>query len=282
MSNIGFLMQPRARFNDFIQLFGNSMNKSYRSLWNESLGAWVAASELTRAGGKRSGARVVAAVIVAAAAWGGLSGVASAAVIGAPVQAQDGNYSSGAASATGEDSTAVGAGSKASAQGTTAVGGAAKASAVNATGLVRQAAAGENVTVAKGLDGMAVDFTGTGTDGARKLIGVADGAVNATSREAVNGSQLNATNQNVAANTTAISSIDGRVTTNTNDIAALMNGSDTAVRQAGDHRRRRQCRSRYRQRGPGCNHRRQPSADQGHGHRGRHGHRFGRRCQRHP
>jgi hypothetical protein len=102
MSNIGFLMQPRARFNDFIQLFGNSMNKSYRSLWNESLGAWVAASELTRAGGKRSGARVVAAVIVAAAAWGGLSGVASAAVIGAPVQAQDGNYSSGAASATGE------------------------------------------------------------------------------------------------------------------------------------------------------------------------------------
>src|SRR5690554_3383185 len=31
------------------------MNKVYRSIWNESLGAWVAASELTSARGKRSG-----------------------------------------------------------------------------------------------------------------------------------------------------------------------------------------------------------------------------------
>ena len=30
------------------------MNKSYRSIWNEALGAWVAASELTSARGKRS------------------------------------------------------------------------------------------------------------------------------------------------------------------------------------------------------------------------------------
>ena len=37
------------------------MNKTYRSLWNESLGAWVAASEITSAGGKRSGTRVEAA-----------------------------------------------------------------------------------------------------------------------------------------------------------------------------------------------------------------------------
>ncbi|UVH58908.1 ESPR-type extended signal peptide-containing protein [Variovorax paradoxus] len=33
------------------------MNTTYRSLWNESLGAWVAASENTRACGKRSGSR---------------------------------------------------------------------------------------------------------------------------------------------------------------------------------------------------------------------------------
>lgn len=30
------------------------MNRTYRSIWNDSLGAWVAASEITSAGGKRS------------------------------------------------------------------------------------------------------------------------------------------------------------------------------------------------------------------------------------
>jgi hypothetical protein len=30
------------------------MNRSYRSIWNESLGAWVATSEVTKAKGKRS------------------------------------------------------------------------------------------------------------------------------------------------------------------------------------------------------------------------------------
>ena len=34
------------------------MNKSYRSVWNESLGAWVAVSELASAAGKRSTAKV--------------------------------------------------------------------------------------------------------------------------------------------------------------------------------------------------------------------------------
>ncbi|WP_408733010.1 ESPR domain-containing protein [Burkholderia cenocepacia] len=29
------------------------MNKSFKSIWNEALGAWVAASELDRARGKR-------------------------------------------------------------------------------------------------------------------------------------------------------------------------------------------------------------------------------------
>ncbi|RYG10537.1 MAG: hypothetical protein EON92_12460, partial [Burkholderiales bacterium] len=33
---------------------GNSMNKSYKSIWNEALGAWVAASELCKTRGKSS------------------------------------------------------------------------------------------------------------------------------------------------------------------------------------------------------------------------------------
>ncbi|MDQ0586255.1 ESPR domain-containing protein [Variovorax paradoxus] len=40
------------------------MNKSYRSIWNKSLGAWVAASEATKARGKRSsGGRAMVAVM---------------------------------------------------------------------------------------------------------------------------------------------------------------------------------------------------------------------------
>ena len=36
------------------------MNKSYRSIWNESLGAWVAVSEIETAKGKPAGASVAA------------------------------------------------------------------------------------------------------------------------------------------------------------------------------------------------------------------------------
>jgi outer membrane autotransporter protein len=42
------------------------MNTSHRSLWNSSLGAWVAVSEITRAGGKRSSGAAVALVLLGA------------------------------------------------------------------------------------------------------------------------------------------------------------------------------------------------------------------------
>ncbi|WP_081055076.1 YadA-like family protein [Burkholderia diffusa] len=64
-------------------------------------------------------------------------------------------------------------------------------------GLVQQASAGADVTVAGTKGGTAVDFTGA--DGARTLKGVANGAVNAASSEAVNGSQLHGTAASVAA-----------------------------------------------------------------------------------
>ncbi|WP_407945890.1 ESPR-type extended signal peptide-containing protein [Paraburkholderia metrosideri] len=98
------------------------MNKSYISVWNEALGSWVAASENTRARGKRSSSRVVAGIGIVAVVLSGVSGMALAAVITAPLQAQDGLYSTGAASATGGDSVAVGAGFTACQQGGTAVG----------------------------------------------------------------------------------------------------------------------------------------------------------------
>nr|WP_244107077.1 YadA-like family protein [Burkholderia cenocepacia] len=119
-------------------------------------------------------------------------------------------------------------------------------------GLVQQSAAGADITVGANTDGAAVDFTGT--TGARKLTGVDAGAVSASSRDAVNGSQLHGVSSSVASaigggsvvnadgsisapsftvgdgsggTTTvrsvggAVANLDGRVTTNEGDIASL-------------------------------------------------------------
>ncbi|WP_286655497.1 hypothetical protein [Variovorax saccharolyticus] len=64
-------------------------------------------------------------------------------------------------------------------------------------GLVQQAAAGANLTVGKATDGVAVDFADR--DGnTRTLKNVTAGAVNATSMDAVNGSQLYGVGDSVA------------------------------------------------------------------------------------
>jgi hypothetical protein len=62
-------------------------------------------------------------------------------------------------------------------------------------GLVQQADKDATVTVAKGTGGNKVDVSGTAGD--RVITGVANGAVTSGSKDAVNGSQLNATNQAV-------------------------------------------------------------------------------------
>jgi trimeric autotransporter adhesin len=72
-------------------------------------------------------------------------------------------------------------------------------------GLVQQAAAGADLTVASGLGGDTVDFTGTA--GTRKLTGVTAGTLSATSTDAVNGAQLFTTNQNVTQNSTDITNL---------------------------------------------------------------------------
>ena len=60
-------------------------------------------------------------------------------------------------------------------------------------GLVQQAGQDADITVAKDTGGSTVNVSGTSGD--RVVTGVADGAINATSKDAVNGSQLNMTNQ---------------------------------------------------------------------------------------
>ena len=114
-------------------------------------------------------------------------------------------------------------------------------------GLVQQAGADAAITVGKDTGGTSVNFKGT--DGERILTGVAAGAVTATSKDAINGSQLHAASTAVASalgggaavsadgsftppsyvvggskfNNVggALTDIDDRVTTNTGDIDGL-------------------------------------------------------------
>jgi autotransporter adhesin len=67
--------------------------------------------------------------------------------------------------------------------------------------------------------------------GERRIVNLAPGTISATSTDAVNGSQLFATNQNVATNAANIGSLQGQVTTNTSDIAA--NASNINALQTG-------------------------------------------------
>nr|WP_275797756.1 YadA family autotransporter adhesin [Ralstonia solanacearum] len=104
------------------------------------------------------------------------------------------------------------------------------------TGLVQQSAAGKDITVAKDLDGGVVDFTGTNLSTsetfARKLTGLADGALSASSTDAVTGKQLYTTNQNLAetnknlsANTTNISNLQNTVNNISSGSAGLVQQS---------------------------------------------------------
>ncbi|EIF29679.1 hemagglutinin-like protein, partial [Burkholderia sp. Ch1-1] len=91
-------------------------------------------------------------------------------------------------------------------------------------GLVQQDAVSRNITVAKDSDGTVVDFTGTA--GTRKLTGLSAGDLSATSTDAVNGSQLYATNQNVANVASNVTNIAGDVTNISNVVNNITNGGD--------------------------------------------------------
>lgn len=84
-------------------------------------------------------------------------------------------------------------------------------------GLVLQDQVNRTITVAKDKDGDLVDITGSA--GTRQLTGVRSGRVTATSTDAVNGSQLYATNQQVSANTTNIANATTAITNLTNNIS---------------------------------------------------------------
>ncbi|MCK4152308.1 hypothetical protein HFK88_08705 [Ralstonia pseudosolanacearum] len=94
--------------------------------------------------------------------------------------------------------------------------------------LVQQSAAGKDITVAKDLDGDAVDFSGKklsdSTTFSRKLTGVAEGTLSATSTDAVSGKQLYATNQNVSKLSANVTDVSDSVTNIKNTMNTIVNG----------------------------------------------------------
>ena len=78
-------------------------------------------------------------------------------------------------------------------------------------GLVTQDSTTRQIAVGKLTDGTLVDFTGTA--GVRKLTGLQAGTLSGTSSDAVNGSQLFATNSSVSANTASITTLSTNATT---------------------------------------------------------------------
>jgi len=89
-------------------------------------------------------------------------------------------------------------------------------------GLVQQDPASRNVTVAKDTGGTVVNFTGTA--GTRTLTGVTAGDLSATSTDAVNGSQLYATNLNVSNTNNNVANLAGNVTNINNTVNNIVNG----------------------------------------------------------
>ncbi|WP_339329166.1 hypothetical protein [Burkholderia multivorans] len=83
-------------------------------------------------------------------------------------------------------------------------------------GLVQQDPTSKQITVAKDKDGTSVSIAGTA--GNRTLTGINAGALSATSKDAVNGAQLFATNQNVAKNTSDIGGLTTQVTNISNSV----------------------------------------------------------------
>ncbi|AMM24554.1 ESPR-type extended signal peptide-containing protein [Variovorax sp. PAMC 28711] len=90
------------------------MNKSYRSIWNEALGAWVAASEAVKSQGKRSGSIALIATTLAMGS--------SLAMAGDVVQTTGGTLG---ATATGTSAIALGNNAQAAGTSMTAIGGSA-------------------------------------------------------------------------------------------------------------------------------------------------------------
>lgn len=133
------------------------------------------------------------------------------------------------AQATGANAIAIGSAAQANADNTIVIGSGVNADISNSVYLGNQAVGTADLTnTTAGMTDISGNYAATqptgivtiGSDGDEKRIqNVAAGLVSIGSTDAINGSQLFATNQNVAANAAAIGSNTNRITNNTQNIA---------------------------------------------------------------
>ena len=101
------------------------------------------------------------------------------------------------------------------------------------TGDAKLNTAGLTITAADPANNVVLSSTGL-NNGNNKITNVAAGTLSDDSLDAVNGSQLNATNKNVTANTTNITKNTGAIATNAGNITNLTEGKTGIVRQNAD------------------------------------------------
>ncbi|WP_321902221.1 YadA family autotransporter adhesin [Paraburkholderia tropica] len=145
------------------------------------------------------------------------------------------------ASVNGVRGVAVGSGAQSLAANTVAIGAGAVASGTNDVALGRASVANGAVgTSGASVGGKSVTFAGATPQGTvsvgvqgseRTITNVAAGRLSGTSTDAINGSQLHATNQVVDEHAMAITDLDGRVTTVEGGVTRL---GDTITNIAGD------------------------------------------------
>ncbi|EDZ99806.1 Hep_Hag repeat-containing protein, partial [Burkholderia sp. H160] len=188
------------------------MNKSYRSIWCEKTGTFVAAAETSRAKGKKPSSGVVATAIASAVGVAAFMApqMALALTHGSSLVLcnQSGKVNAGNSWGPGGTSGGV------ECSGTNPFGGGTVSFALGNTGTNSGAANGETMTayVEGYSDGTLVLNATNGVHvlneldlANNKIRNLGQGAVSATSKDAINGSQLYATNQSIA-------NLDDRVT----------------------------------------------------------------------
>ncbi|SOZ64435.1 hypothetical protein CBM2615_B150112 [Cupriavidus taiwanensis] len=158
------------------------------------------------------------------------------------VRTNDTGLTQSDASAQGQGSTAVGYDAKATGESALALGRNAQASEANSVALGSGSKTAAAVATASGtVGGTTYQFAGAkptstvsvGDKGAERTVThVAAGRISAESTDAINGSQLYATNQKVDENTQAITNLDQRVGDNTQSINNLNNKVDGVKRDA--------------------------------------------------
>ncbi|WP_414143923.1 ESPR-type extended signal peptide-containing protein, partial [Burkholderia stagnalis] len=222
------------------------MNKCYKTIWNEALGAWVAASENDAARGKPSKSKVAAAVALGALAFSGggaflseaqaytFPGVCASAPnsVSAFFTASS-SISSGTGNACNTDAPIVGtAGGSAgsnyfvymTANGT-------QVEVNGDTGLIYFRAGGTSGNVLT-----MTNVAGAGPTGGVLLSGVAAGAISAASTQAVNGSQLytlsTSASTGISTAQSGVTSLSTGLSTTNSSLASLSTSASTGLSSA--------------------------------------------------